>query len=116
MGSDYDAPGDRVLWWQKNRIWVRWLRGEEFLPLYTDNPEAMIFDGNYPIREAYFYPAQDALFAAYANEIDVIELDGRGKRNIYPLYKGKEPQFEVSGDEKKVYILDDGNLISLPFS
>ncbi len=112
----YDVSGERITWWDNNKIWIHWLRGEEFLPIYTEKPEALLFDDVYPVRQVFFYPGQEAILAAYSNQISVIELDGRDRRNIYPLYKGREPQFVVSDNEKKIYILDDGNLIVLPLS
>lgn len=114
-GYDYDSAEERVTWWRNNSIRVRWLKGPDFLPYYTEESEIEIYSAPSVIRQVVFYPGQDAVIAAYSNAIMVIELDGRGKRNMYPLYKGKEPYFEVDGTEKMAYLLDAGNLISIPF-
>lgn len=116
INSDYDSSGERITWASGNQIWVGWLKGEEFLPIFTEKSEALLLDDMYPVRQVFFYPGQDAVLASYSNQISVIELDGRSRRNIYPLYKGRSPNFVVSESEKKVYILDDGNLIALPFT
>src|SRR3989344_9622077 len=34
-GFDYDEPS-RILWWKGKTATVRWLEGEDYLPLYTD--------------------------------------------------------------------------------
>ena len=112
---DYDPSLERIVWWDKTHVWVRWLRGDEFLPLYTDEPETLIYTSNEsPVREARFYPFQEALLITSSNTVMVVELDGRDKRNIYPLYKGREPHLLVARDEQIAYILDDGNLIRIP--
>lgn len=113
-GFKYDSSGERVVWWKDASLLVTWLRGEDFLPLYTDASTILLFEGDYGIREAQFYPGQDAVIAAYANQLVVIELDGRGGRITYPLYKGKEPSFVIAPGDKTIYILDDGNLITIP--
>jgi len=112
---DYDPSLERVVWWDKTHVWVRWLRGDEFLPLYTNEPETLIYASNEsPVREARFYPFQEAVLIASSNAVMVVELDGRDKRNIYPLYKGREPRVLVAGNKQMAYILDDGNLIRIP--
>lgn len=112
---DYDSSLERLLWWDKNKIQIKWLRGNEFLPLYTDKEEAIVFESSeYPIRNAQFYPFEDAALVAYSNAVMVVELDGRDKRNSYPLYKGREPRLLASQKRQTAYILDDGNLIQIP--
>ena len=113
---DYDSTSERIIWWDKRTLSIRWLKGEEFLPLYTETSEEIIFRASDAIRNASFYPGQDAILLASSNAVMVVELDGRGQRNTYPLYKGREPRFLVSPDDNKVYILDDGNLIAIPLT
>src|SRR3989344_161447 len=89
---DYDPSLERIVWWDKTHVWVGWLRGDESLPLYTDEPETLIYTSNEsPVREARFYPFQEALLITSSNTVMVVELDGRDKRNIYPLYKEESP-------------------------
>lgn len=112
----YDSAGERIVWWDDHRVWIKWLEGEESLPLYTDTEEALLLDIPETIRNATAYPYQDAIIVAYSNAIMTVELDGRDHRNIYPLYKGNKPSFVLSGDRQTIYILDEGNLISMPLS
>ena len=50
---------------------------------------------------------------AIDNGVYALELDGRGGRMLQPIYKGKQPTFAAFPADKKIYILDDGNLMSL---
>lgn len=111
---DYDSSLERLLWWDKKSVHMMWLQGNEFLPLYTDTEEITVLESpEYPIRNAQFYPFEDATLVAYSNAVMVVELDGRDKRNRYPLYKGREPHLLVSQKRQTAYILDDGNLIQI---
>lgn len=114
-GSAIDKDGGRILWWKEQEIWVEW-QPETRLPLYAEKNPAMILKIELAtIRNAAFYPRRDAAIAAYANGIFVIELDGRGGYNVFPLYKGIEPNFILLDIQKRIiYILDDGNLIEIP--
>ncbi len=114
IGYDYDFQGERMLWWNEHSLSIHWLRGEEFLPLYTEKTEEKIFQSSDSIREAKFYPGQDAVLLTFSNAVVIIELDGRGNRNVYPLYKGNRPDFLVSNENNKIYVLDGGNLIVIP--
>lgn len=112
---DYDSSQERIVWWDdKQRIWVGWLRTEAFLPLYTEENEAFIYRSPEILRVVYFYPNQEAILVASSNSVMTIELDGRDKRNTYPLYKGKAPELTVSNVKNTAYVLDDGNLIEIP--
>lgn len=113
-GYDYDASQERIIWWNGKRIWVKWLRGEAYLPLYTEKTEDIVWEADQDIRSAEFYPGQDSILATYSNVVMVIELDGRDTRNAFPLYKGKEPACVVASRSKTAYILDAGNFISIP--
>ncbi|MBI2052726.1 MAG: hypothetical protein HYT34_00585 [Candidatus Ryanbacteria bacterium] len=111
---DYDASQERIIWWDDYEVKIKWLRGEEFMPLYTDSDEILIFRSQGPLREVALYPGKEAIFASWSNAVSVIELDGRDEHNIYPLYKGREPHFTIAPKRKMAYLLDDGNLISIP--
>lgn len=113
-GYDYDSSQDRIIWWDNHTVWIRWLEGEEFLPLFTEKIEDLVFQTKSSIRTARFYPHRDAIIVALTNELRFVELDRRDTQNNHPLYKGKEPVFEVSQNAREAYILDGGNLIVMP--
>lgn len=109
-----DQERERILWWKEQEIWVKW-QPEAQLPLYAEENPELILKTEFSIRNAAFYPRRDAAITAYANGVFVVELDGRGGHNIFPLYKGIEPNFALPDiQERIIYILDDGNLIEVP--
>jgi len=113
-GFIVDEEKKRILRWQEREIWVEW-QPETLLPFYAEENPAMILKTESPVRNAVFYPRREAVIAAYANGVFVAELDGRGGHNIFPLYKGVEPNFALpNSTERTIYILDDGNLIEIP--
>ena len=74
----------------------------------------MVFETKDEVRGAAFMPKRDdVLMVAIENGVFAIEIDGRSRRNLQPLYKGKSPTFAVL--EKIIYILDNGTLSKLDF-
>lgn len=74
----------------------------------------LVFRSKFPIINIDFFPGRrDVIIAALSNGIYALELDRRGGQNLQPIYKGKNPDFAAFPGQKKVYILDDGNLISV---
>lgn len=110
------------LWWEpeKNEIKVEWLDKKDTLPYYfcleTDKCDMSITIINTlsNIRNIDFYPGRkDVFIMASQNGIFAVEIDGRGSRNVQPIYKGKEPTFITYNDLNLIYILDDNNLIKI---
>ncbi len=114
IGFDYDDALERLLWWNNHEVWVVWLRGEDYLPLYTEKTEEKIFATQYSIQRAAFYPAQAAAIITFGKNLLVVELDGRDRRNEYILYTGQKPDFIVSAGEETIYVLDAGTLLAIP--
>ena len=110
--AEEDTRRERRLAWDAHEVWVRW--NPQNLPHYQSFETEQIMQTPYDIRSAAFYPRREAILVALSNAVMVTELDGRGKRVITPLYKGKEPSFAVDPSERVIYILDDGTLIRIP--
>lgn len=103
--ADYDK--------NKKELTVRW-SGDTIPPYYlSKSPETVLLDKN--IRSFSFYPSRrDVLIASIDNGVWAVELDGRSERNVYLIYKGKNPDFGiVPGNAGEIYILDGGLLIQL---
>lgn len=110
------------LWWdpKDNKVWAEWLGDRELLPYFfcddkLCSDEILIFNSSSPIRNVDFYPQRkDAAIIAVQNGIYAVEFDGRGgKRNIQPIYKGKEPTFTTYKNENSIYILEENKLIEI---
>lgn len=108
-----DPRNTILVHWEKEKreLQARWLLGGESLPYYLKSEEELLIKGK-TIRNFEFFPGRrDAILAAFDNGVWAVELDGRDTRQIFPLYKGKEPDFALLPSRKEVYILDDGILI-----
>jgi len=98
-----------------NAIWLEWLADKESIPYYLcdikpcENTSYLISNFRFPIKNADFFPGRrDVVLAATYNSVFTLEIDNRGGRLSFPIYKGKEPTFAVFPNEQKVYIIDDG--------
>ena len=105
-----------------NAIWVEWLEEKENTPYYLcdkkpcEDTKYFISNFSYPVKNADFMPGRrDIIMAAVQNSVFILEVDGRGGRMSFPIYKGKDPTFAVFQDEKKAYVLDDGVLSAVNF-
>ncbi len=100
----------------KNIIWFDAARDTTTLPYFLFgiknlNLPVKIFDSKFEIKNIDFFPSRrDVIIVAVNDAIYAIELDGRGGRIIQPIYKGKNPTFAILKGDKKIYVLDDGNL------
>jgi hypothetical protein len=112
LGYVYDAQNKRALWWNKNQVWTEWLGSASSLPLYTEEKEALIFSTDSLVKDAQFYPQEEALFVVADGSVSIIELDGRSKRNEYRVFSGSDPSLLISRRDPIIYILDSGELIS----
>ncbi|QQG46277.1 MAG: PEGA domain-containing protein [Candidatus Niyogibacteria bacterium] len=93
--------------YDNKNVWVNWLATP--LPYFLSSSDELVFETKSQIRGASFFPKRsDLAVIAFANGIFASEIDGRGSRNIQPIYKGKNPQFTVLNN--KIYILDQGVL------
>jgi len=102
-----------------NKVWVEWLGDRELLPYFfcddkLCSDEILIFGSPSLIRNVDFYPKRrDVAVIAVQNGIYAVEFDGRGERNIQPIYKGKEPIFTTYKNESSIYILEENKLIEI---
>ncbi|MEK7643331.1 MAG: hypothetical protein AAB372_02690 [Patescibacteria group bacterium] len=110
----YDPYGERLLWWDTDALHVRWLQGEDYLPLYTERTEIEIRNIAGGIRTAEWYPGREGLLVAHGDSISALELDPRDRRNIYPIFTGSKPDILVSSSNELLYILSDHSLSVLP--
>lgn len=109
-----------LIWFDRqNNIWFDAPKDEKTLPYFLFGEKnikfpVLVFRSKFPLNNIDFFPGRrDVIIAALSNGIYALELDRRGGQNLQPIYKGKSPVFAVFQGEKTIYILDDGNLISI---
>ncbi|TSD02080.1 MAG: hypothetical protein Athens071424_204 [Parcubacteria group bacterium Athens0714_24] len=119
--SRLSSNSKEKIWWdpQTNKIWAEWLSDSNSLPYFfcddkNCSSQLLIYELKTLIKNIDFYPnRKDLIIFAMQNSIYAIEIDGRGGRNIQPVYKGKDPIFTVYSKDNFLYILDDQNLIQI---
>lgn len=112
-----------IIWLDKTRdtIWFDVSKEESDLPyfIYQEEEKTLpfkVFISKYKIKNIEFFPGRrDIIIVAINNGVYAMELDGRGGRIIQPIYKGKNPNFALFKGDKKIYVLDDGNLSYIDF-
>jgi hypothetical protein len=120
--SDYEKytrRGDEKIWWnpQTHEVFINWL-SDAPPPYYICSSTncklpIKIFQSQFAVKNIDFFPQRkDAILVAVGNGVYALEVDGRGGRLIYPIYKGKEPTFASFGSNA-IYILDEGALLSV---
>jgi len=98
---------------------VDWLEENGAPPYYIcdencDSLPLQIFQSKFTIQNIEFFPQRkDVIIIAVGNGVYALEIDGRGGRLIYPIYKGKKPTFGLSNSTNYIYILDDSSLLKM---
>lgn len=101
---------------ESNIIWFDMARDTTTLPYFLFGVKNLIFpvkifDSRFEIKNIDFFPGRrDVIIVAIKDAVYAMELDGRNGRMIQPIYKGKDPTFAIFYRDKKIYVLDDGNL------
>lgn len=120
LSAKLSSRKKELIWFdEQNNIRFDALKDEKTLPYFLFGEKnvkfpVLVFRSKFPITNIDFFPGRrDVIIAALSNGIYALELDRRGGQNLQPIYKGKNPDFAVFPGQKKVYILDDGNLISV---
>jgi len=104
----------RIVWWDRQTIWIKWLDGEAYLPAYAEHDETKLVTLAHTIRNVSLYPGRDAIIVATDTNVDIVELDGRDQHNVVTVFRGKAPQILVSPENEILLILSDGALYSTP--
>ncbi|MEK7173593.1 MAG: PEGA domain-containing protein [Patescibacteria group bacterium] len=103
-----------VLWWDAHTLTIYWTLPQQDMPLYQTERMEALYTSSGTIKNAAPYPEESYVVLQENNTIYALELDGRGgKRNKQIIYEGTNPQFHVPPEEKIIYILDEGSVVSM---
>lgn len=111
--TNYDR---QKIWWSpgKNQLWAEWLDSDYQPPYYFSSERVLILDSIYKIKNADFYPGRrDVIIVAVQNGIFALEIDDRGGRILQPIYKGKDPIFDLIEGDSNIYVFDEGILMKI---
>lgn len=110
----YDSRKRTRIYAVGNVIFAEWLHPDLLLPYFLQTEKERVVAARERIRSLDFYPRRyDLMIYSEGVGVYVAEIDGRGERNIQPLYKGKSPVAVVSPDKKMLYVLDNEILMEI---
>lgn len=98
------------IWSDDNKVFAKWTGSDTRIPPYfcekdICKPFITVFDAVSPVRHLDFYPSRDdAVMLSFGDGVYATEIDTRNYHNFYTIYKGKNPDFRISGG--RVYIKD----------
>jgi hypothetical protein len=104
--------GEKLAIFSSNEIFVLYLKERVIQPAKQKGEKIFITRFSEKIGNL-FWLNPDYLIFNVGNKIKVSEVDDRDKFNIYDLGEFEKPKIFFNKIEKKLYILSEGNLISL---
>jgi len=112
---------DQKLWWnpKTNEVFMDWLDKKKQPPYFmcAENSCKMpikIFQSQFEIKNVDFFPGRkDVIVIAVNTGIYALEIDSRGGRLVYPIYKGKDPSFATLIEKNSIYVIDGGSLFKI---
>ncbi len=95
-----------MLWETKNEIGVIWLDDDLEPPLRKKYTTEIIVKTSKEIKQAIWYKKTDQhIIFVVGDEVNIIELDGRDKRNTAKIASINNPKVFYNQENDKVYIL-----------
>jgi hypothetical protein len=86
LGFSPTENGDRVLWFTRNEVWVRWLRNTDYQPFRAEGETQLITRFSVPItRAAWFRDFDHIVVDLGSGGYRVLETDTRGGINIIKI-------------------------------
>lgn len=110
-GFDFDAAGDRLLYWDQNRLWIYWLRDNPRQPFDLARSRKQISFSAEPIRQASLNAEGTHVFFSTPKGIRMTEVDDRGSVNSYDLVSGDIPSFALDKEQLVLYWVEGTRLL-----
>lgn len=109
-GSAFSSDGKKIIYWNANEIWVAYLEDVLIQPYKKAGEKELITRHSQSISQVIFYPNNEYLAYAIDDQIKIIELDGRDKRNVINFINAKSPQIYFSEPDSYFYYLTEKQL------
>jgi hypothetical protein len=106
---------NRIVFWDNRNIDSLWIGDENNMPQWQTDKEVSIFASpiNTVIRDITEYPGYpDYTLITMGNGVFALNMDSNGGQNLFPIFKGAEPQL-ITNQRNLLTILDDGNYIEI---
>ena len=108
QGVQFSSDGRKILWWNKNEIWIYCLADDFSQPFRAKGSKDLLVRLSQPIKQAiWLSPWDRQVFFLTDKKVGLSELDFRGGRNIFTL------QFTPLISIQKIYWDKDGKYLYL---
>lgn len=84
LGFSVSENENRILWWTRNELWVRWLEDTDYQPHKKQGDQELISRFASPIRQAGWFRDKDHVVVD-SNGYRIVETDTRGGINIIKI-------------------------------
>ena len=111
IGLDANGRGDRMLFWEANRLWVYWLTDNVRQPFDLAGSKRQIFYSDAPIQQAFLNTTGSHLFFSTSDRIQMVEVDDRAGVNAYDLVNGSIGSFAFDRNTRTLYWVEGQGLL-----
>lgn len=109
----FSSDGKKIIYWNNNEIWIMYLEDILIQPYKKAGDKELITRHSQKISQVIFYPNNEYLAYAIGDQIKIIELDSRDRRNVIEFLNAKNPQIYFSYQDSYFYYLTEGELFRL---
>jgi len=105
------SDSKKIVYFTENEIWVLFLKKIEDQPQKAENEKMFLFRFSGKIGDVFWWTNHYLIFNIN-DKIKISEIDDRDSINIYEVADFKNPKFFWNMQEKKLYLLSQGNLFA----
>jgi len=109
----FSGDGKKIIYWNNNEVWIVYLEDILIQPYKKAGDKELITRHSQKISQVIFYPNNEYLAYVIGDQIKIIELDGRDKRNVIEFITAKNPQIYLSYQDGYFYYLTEEQLFRL---
>jgi len=112
-GCIFSGDGKKIAYWNNNEIWINYIEDILVQPYKKAGDKELITRHSQIISQVIFYPNNEYLAYVNDDQIKIIELDSRDKRNIINFISAPSPQIYFDQPSSYFYYLTDGQLFRI---
>lgn len=111
--AKFSSDNKKILIQTANELWVLYLEDILIQPYKKAGGQELITRYSRPITQAIFYPDNEHIAFVVDNQIKIIELDGRDRRNSVDFISAPSPQIYFDEPNSYFYYLTQNELFRI---
>lgn len=108
--AEISSDNKRIVYSTDNEIWIFYLQNILIQPYKSAGEKELVTRYAQKISQVIFYPDNEHLAFVVGNQIKIIELDGRDRRNTVDLITATKPQIYFDEINNYLYYLTQNQL------